>query len=43
MAEIRDYVGDFSFGGPALPGLTGGSRKSASAEVPLSVAEFPHG
>ncbi len=43
MAEIRNYVGDFSFGRPALPGLTGGNRKSASAEVPLSVAEFPHG
>jgi len=43
MAEIRDYVGDFCFGLPALPGLTGGSRKSASTEVLRPVAEFPHG
>ena len=43
MAEIRNYVGDFSFGRSVLPGLTGGSRNSASTEVPRSVAEFPHG
>jgi len=43
MAEIRNYLGDFSFGRPTLPGLTGGSRKSASTEVLRPVAEFPHG